>query len=102
MNEVLMQVTSIDTGWIWTALGGIVMTLIGWLLNRSISAQDETINELEKRIDKMKEEVDRLREKSRDTAEQTNSKITDVKEVFLKEIGAISLKIAEIKRNDAK
>lgn len=102
MNEVLMQVTSIDTGWIWTALGGIVMTLIGWLLNRSISAQDETIGELERRLDKMKEDMDRLKEKSRDTAEQTNGKITDVKEVFLKEIGAIALKIEQIRRNDAK
>lgn len=102
MNNIMLQVTSIDMGWVWTLISGTIIGIFGWSVSRNISSQDNKIKDVEDMIKKISDDMERLKEKSRDTAEITNGKISDMKEVVLKEMGAILVRIAEIKRNDAK
>lgn len=112
--NILLQVNA-DSEWIYPLIAGtgvsIFLSIMVWSLSRNVAENDNTIKENAERHDKdikeqqiiitrMKDEVDRLKEKVSENNHTTNSKIYEMAAKISKDLNELSIKIAEMKRDD--
>ncbi len=75
---------------------GIVFTLLSWLSNRSISANDRRIERLEEKNEDLQNQIDRLIEERAERTERINRQLSDLDKDFVSKLNSIQLQLAKI------